>query len=158
MDTRGSLRYVIMRTSGPAGSARGQRPPRASRAQATRGILVPALVLASIGTAGAGLAGHAAHDPARAAAAQRPGQETVAARVASSVRTCRTGRASDRSISRINPNTVWMYAITARSVRPVISPDTVWMYGIRAGVSSAAAGVGAGTRCAHHVGTGSARA
>ena len=119
MDTRGSLRYVIMRTGGLAGSARRHRPPGTSGAQAARGILVPALVLASLGAAGAALPGHGV---AGAGLAAHPARAVLAAHA------CRTHRITH--VSGITGDTAWMYAVTARATRPVISPDTAWMYGI----------------------------
>lgn len=58
METARSLRYVITRTVGPASSARRQLSPRTVRTQATRGILVPSLVLAALGTVAAASPGH----------------------------------------------------------------------------------------------------
>jgi hypothetical protein len=70
METHRSLRYMIMWTSRPHGKHRREPTPGVARTQATRGIVVPALVLASLGGAAATVAGQAATDHAHANAHQ----------------------------------------------------------------------------------------
>lgn len=65
METHRSLRYMIMWTSRPHGKHRREPAPGVARTQATRGIIVPALVIASLGGATAAIAGHSAGDHAQ---------------------------------------------------------------------------------------------
>jgi hypothetical protein len=60
METHRSLGYMIMWTNRPHGKHRREPSPGVVRTQATRGIVVPALVIASLGGAVATVAGHSA--------------------------------------------------------------------------------------------------
>jgi hypothetical protein len=60
METHRSLRYMIMWTSRPHGKHRREPQPGMARTQATRGIVVPALVIASLGGSAAAIAGQSA--------------------------------------------------------------------------------------------------
>jgi len=62
METHRSLRHVIMWTSRSHGKHRREPPPGMARTQATRGIVVPALVIASLGGAAVTVAGQSAGD------------------------------------------------------------------------------------------------
>ena len=76
MKTNKLSRYVTMRTGGSVRSARRAPSARTVRAQATRGILVPALMLVSLGAGAAASPGHgiggyvyaSAHQPAHSLA------------------------------------------------------------------------------------------
>ena len=68
MNKHRSLRRVIMRTGGPVRSARREPSVRTVRSQAMRGILVPALVLASLGATAAASPGHATSGHVQASA------------------------------------------------------------------------------------------
>jgi hypothetical protein len=70
METHRSLRYMIMWTSRPHGKHRREPQPGVARTHATRGIVVPALVIASLGGAAATIAGQSAGDHANANAHQ----------------------------------------------------------------------------------------
>jgi hypothetical protein len=70
METHRSLGYMIMWTSRPHGKHRREPPPGMARTHATRGIVVPALVIASLGGAAATLAGQNAGTHANANAHQ----------------------------------------------------------------------------------------
>lgn len=70
METHRSLRYMIMWTSRPHGKHCREPQPGVARTQATRGIIVPALVIASLGGAAATVAGQTAGDHAHANAHQ----------------------------------------------------------------------------------------
>src|SRR6266571_2699175 len=114
MKTHRWLWHVIRRTGGPAGGAR--REPRAgtARARAARGILVPALVLGSLGAT-------AAASPGTASASNVP---VSAHQLAHSLRSCNALTSPWMYTSVTSP---WMYTA-------VTSP---WMY--RAPASGAAA-------------------
>lgn len=58
MNKHRSLRRVIMRTGGPVRSARREPSVRTVRSQAMRGILIPALALASLGATAAASPAH----------------------------------------------------------------------------------------------------
>jgi hypothetical protein len=58
METARSLRHVITRAVGPASSTRRELSAGTVRTQAMRGILLPSLVLAALGTATAVSPGH----------------------------------------------------------------------------------------------------
>ena len=60
MKSNRSLRYTIMWTARPPGRLRREPPPGVARTHATRGIVVPALVLASLGAAAGVVAGQSA--------------------------------------------------------------------------------------------------
>jgi hypothetical protein len=68
MNKHRSLRRVIMRTGGPVRSARREPSVRTVRSQAMRGILIPALVLASLGATAAASPGHGTSDHIQASA------------------------------------------------------------------------------------------
>ena len=70
METHRSLGYMIMWTSRPHGKHCREPQPGVARTQATRGIIVPALVIASLGGAAATVAGQSAGDHAHANAHQ----------------------------------------------------------------------------------------
>jgi hypothetical protein len=65
METHRSLRYMIMWSTRPHGKHRREPPPGVARTQATRGIVIPALVIASLGGAAATVAGQTAGDHAQ---------------------------------------------------------------------------------------------
>ncbi len=73
MKTHRSLWHVIMRAGGPVGSARHEPPRGTVRARATRGILVLALMLGSLGAAGLALPGHGSAGQAHAGVHQPAG-------------------------------------------------------------------------------------
>ncbi len=137
MKTHRWLWHVIRRTGGPAGGAR--REPRAgtARARAARGILVPALVLGSLGAT-------AAASPGTASASNVP---VSAHQLAHSLRSCNALTSPWMYTSVTSPwmytsvRSPWMYtSVTNTSVTSpwmytaVTSP---WMY--RAPASGAAA-------------------
>jgi hypothetical protein len=64
MKSHGPLRNRPILIARPVGRHRREPPPGAARIKATRGIAVPALVLASIGGAAAVAAGHGTAAPA----------------------------------------------------------------------------------------------
>jgi hypothetical protein len=64
MKSHGPLRHRPILIARPVGRHRREPPPGAARIKATRGIAVPALVLASIGGAAAVAAGHGTTGPA----------------------------------------------------------------------------------------------
>ena len=68
MNKHRSLRRVIMRTGGPVRSARREPSVRTVRSQAMRGILIPALVLASLGATAAASPAHGTSDHIQASA------------------------------------------------------------------------------------------
>jgi hypothetical protein len=70
MKTHRWLRHVIMRTSGSVGSAPREPSTGTVRAWATRGILVLALVMGSLGAAASALPGHGSADHVQASAHQ----------------------------------------------------------------------------------------
>ena len=63
METHRSLGYMIMWTNRPHGKHRREPSPGVVRTQATRRIVVPALVIASLGGAAATVAGQSAAGP-----------------------------------------------------------------------------------------------
>jgi hypothetical protein len=70
MKSHGTLRHKPLLVARPVGRHRREPPPGAARVQATRGIVVPALVLASLGGAAALAAGHGTAGPAHASTHQ----------------------------------------------------------------------------------------
>jgi hypothetical protein len=70
MKSHGPLRYKPLLVARPVGRHRREPPPGAARVQATRGIVVPALVLASLGGAASVAAGHGIAGTAHASAHQ----------------------------------------------------------------------------------------
>jgi hypothetical protein len=70
MKSHRSLRYTIMWTARPPGRHRREPAPGVARTQATRGIVVPALVLASLGAAAGVVAGQSAGGNVHATAHQ----------------------------------------------------------------------------------------
>jgi hypothetical protein len=153
MDTRRSLRYVIMRTGETAGSARSarrERPAGTSRgAQAARGIVLPALVLASLGTAG--IASHAQ------ASAHRPVVALAAGVRADAARTCTMS--AKPAVTR-TPQIPWMFAVTVKPQIPWmfaigIKPQIPWMFAVvnRAAGTRAAAGTTRNPAACAHTGT-----
>jgi hypothetical protein len=76
MTTSRSLRYMILWNSRMPGRHRREPPPKAVRTHATRGIVVPALVLASLGSAAGVTAVQSAGSHANAGA--HPSAESLA--------------------------------------------------------------------------------
>lgn len=105
METHRSLWHVIMRTGGSAGSARREHSAGAVRVPATRGVLVLALALGSLGAAApaASAQGSAGHIYA---SAHQPADSPALSAGAGSMSSCNTG------------SMPWMYA-------PLLMP---WMY------------------------------
>jgi hypothetical protein len=68
MKTHRSLRYMIVWTGRSPGRHRREPPPVIARTQAARGIVVPALVLASLGAAAGVAAAQSAGDHVHASA------------------------------------------------------------------------------------------
>jgi hypothetical protein len=99
-----SLRRVIMRTGGPVRSARREPSVRTIRSQAMRGILVPALVLASLG----------------ATAAASPGHGTSGHVHASAKRSCKIDNRP--WIYATVDNRPWIYAAVGNAPRASASP------------------------------------
>ena len=123
MKTHRWLWHVIRRTGGPAGGAR--REPRAgtARARAARGILVPALVLGSLGAT-------AAASPGTASASNVP---VSAHQLAHSLRSCNALTSPWMYTSVTSP---WMYtSVTSPWMYTAVTSP--WMY--RAPASGAAA-------------------
>ena len=127
METARSLRYVITRTVRPASSARRDLSLRTVRTQATRGILVPSLVLAALGTVVVASPGHVSSGHVRSDVVL-----TRACRVghrpwmyAPAIRTgpwaYGSSAISGPQMNTITIKTAWMYAIPAIRTRP-------WMY------------------------------
>src|SRR6266571_4232722 len=114
MKTHRWLWHVIRRTGGPAGGAR--REPRAgtARARAARGILVPALVLGSLGAT-------AAASPGTASASNVP---VSAHQLAHSLRSCNALTSPWMYTSVTSP---WMYT-SVRSPWMYTSVTSPWMY------------------------------
>jgi len=113
MKTHKPLRYVVMRTVGSVRNARRVPSARTVRAQATRGILIPALMLVSLGTGAAASAGHgvgghvhvSAHQPAHSLA----------------------HRANTDSIGSCK---IWLYAIDNMPWMYAPTASMPWMYAI----------------------------
>ena len=132
MNPRRSLRHLIRQPSGTAGGARRERSAGAARARAARGILVPAFVLASLGTTAAASHGYGIGGPARPGAQQRAGRPALLAS-AESAGTCRIGKPA--AVSKmpwmyIGPSKMpWMYAGTGTTPRMSAAIGrTPWMY------------------------------
>ncbi len=115
MKTHRSLRYVIRRISGSAGAARRESPEGTARAHTARGILVPALALASLGAALTASPGHIGSH-VQASTHRTAGSHALMARDVS-VRSCLIGQSP--ATHSAPPSTAWMY---------VASPNTAWMY------------------------------
>ena len=139
MKTHRSLRYVIRRISGSAGAARREPPAGAARAHTARGILVPALVLASLGAAVAASPGYIGSH-VQAGTRQAAGSHALAARDVS-VRSCLIGTSPATHSASPNtawmyvasPNTAWMYAVPRKTAWMYAAPrKTAWMYAVRA--------------------------
>ncbi len=113
MDTRRSLRRVIVRTSGSAGSARRDRSAGRGRGQAARGILVPALVLGtSAGAMATATPAYAIGSQATAGAHQAAASLVIQAR-ADSARACMARHAPEIALT---PQTVWIYVLPNRTL------------------------------------------
>ncbi len=125
MDTRRSLRNVIVSTSGSAGSARRDHSAGTGRAHAARGTLVSALVfLAAAGAMAAATPAYAVGGRIHPSAAQAAAGLITRAR-ADSAGTCEAGQAPRLAIT---PQTVWIYG-KPRTVWIYGKPQTVWIYG-----------------------------
>src|SRR6266568_4662345 len=112
MKTHRWLWHVIRRTGGPAGGAR--REPRAgtARARAARGILVPALVLGSLGAT-------AAASPGTASASNVP---VSAHQLAHSLRSCNALTSPWMYTSVTSP---WMYRAPASGAAAAFRPASL---------------------------------
>ena len=111
MQTYGSLWHAIMRTGGPAGSARREPSTGTVRARAARGILVLALGLGSLGlgslaAAAPASAGTGSASGVRASAGQPADSLTLSAG-AGSMSSCNIGSMPWMYGSQLMP---WMYA------------------------------------------------
>ncbi len=128
MKTHRPLRYVISRASGAAGAARRATPAGTARAQATRGILVPALVLASLGAVVAAWPDHHIGSHVQAGTRQAAPSHALVVRD-DSVRSCMIDKS--RSTPSASPNTAWMYAASPNTAwMYAASPNTAWMYAV----------------------------
>ena len=128
MKTHRPLRYVISRASGAAGVARREAPAGTARAQAARGILVPALVLASLGAVVAAWPDHHIGSHVQAGTRQAAGSHALVARD-DSVRSCMIDKS--RSTPSASPNIAWMYAASPNTAwMYTASPNTAWMYAV----------------------------
>lgn len=124
METARSLRHMITRAVGPVSGARRELSAATVRTQAMRGILVPSLVLAALGTVAAASPGHISSGHVH------PGVVLT--------RTCKVGSrpwmytAPTRGKSRTNSAAIsmpWMYSVTIS--KPWMYTATVgrpWMY------------------------------
>jgi hypothetical protein len=117
VQTHRSQRYVTMRVGGTARSTRREPWARGIRARATRGIVVPAVML---GVLGAGIAASPAY-----ASSVHPGTHH-AVRASAGSKTCKTGKASKTSkaakkTAAATPDRPWLYIATA-------VPDRPWLY------------------------------
>lgn len=117
MTTHRSLRYVIRRAPGSARGARGQIPAGTARARVTRGVLVPALVLAGLGLAAAASPGHGISG-LHWSAHQQAGIRALWVR-ADSQGSCRISGAPRMAVTA--NKMPWMYAKTSKMP---------WMYAV----------------------------
>lgn len=125
MKTRRPLRYVTTPAGGPAASGRPESSAGAARSALARGLLVPAIVLAAIGTGAAALPGHGTSGAAPAVTAHKH----HAAHAAKASGSCAAGRTSGtRTAISMKPQIPWMYAVFAGTPSAVAS-KIPWMYG-----------------------------
>ena len=129
METARSLRYVITRTAGPASSARRELFPRTVRIQATRGILLPSLVLAALGTVAVASPGHVSSGHVRSNVVLTSSCKIAGRPWMYAVPAIRTGPWAYGSsaiggpqMNAINIKTAWMFAVPAIRTGP-------WAYG-----------------------------
>jgi hypothetical protein len=129
-----SLRYVTMRVGGTARSARREPWAGSIRAWATRGILVPAVVLGALGAGIAASPAYASgvHASTGSAAGSHPARARVAAKACkSSTKTAKSGSKAAKSGSKATkalvatPARPWIYAPTVVTNRPWIYAATV---------------------------------
>jgi hypothetical protein len=106
MRTYRSLWHVILRTGRSAGNARREPSAGTVRARATRGILVPALVLGSLG----------------ATAAASPGDGSTSHVYASAYQPAALSAGADSMSSCTTVTSPWMYSPW------MYSPHSPWMY------------------------------
>ena len=126
MKTHRPSRYVIMRTGGAVRNARRAPWARAVRAQATRGILVPALMLISLGAGAAASPGHGINGHVHASAHQ-PAHGLALRANADAISFCKTDsrRRSHVAIEQMP----WMYAAIAKMPWMYAATDKMpWMY------------------------------
>ena len=136
MKTHRPSRYVIMRTGGAVRNARRAPWARAVRAQATRGILVPALMLISLGAGAAASPGHGINGHVHASAHQ-PAHGLALRANADAISFCKTDsrRRSHVAIEQMPwmyaaiAKMPWMYAAIAKMPWMYAATDKMpWMY------------------------------
>jgi hypothetical protein len=115
MKTHRPSRYVILRTGGSVRSARPTAPARTVRAQATRGILAPALMLITLGAGLAASPGHSVAGQIRVSAHQ-PAQSLAIRATADSMSSCQID------------NRLWLYAIEQMPWMYAPIGKMPWMY------------------------------